>query len=82
MTAGVASNAGFVTELTFEKNKDGEPSKIVHEVADLWFHTMVALAAFGLGPADVLAELERREGTSGLEEFARRKLAQREADGT
>ena len=62
--------------------KDGEPSKIVGEVADLWFHCMIALNAHGLAPADVLAELERREGTSGLEEFARRKLAQREADGT
>ena len=62
--------------------KDGEPDKIVAEVADLWFHTMLALSAFGLKPADVLAELERREGTSGLEEFARRKMANREADGT
>ena len=62
--------------------KDGVPDRIVGEVADLWFHTMLALSAFGLKPADVLAELERREGTSGLEEFARRKLAQREADGT
>jgi phosphoribosyl-ATP pyrophosphohydrolase len=62
--------------------KDGEPKKIVGEVADLWFHTMLALSAHGLTPADVLAELERREGMSGLEEFARRKMANREADGT
>jgi phosphoribosyl-ATP pyrophosphohydrolase len=62
--------------------KDGEPKKIVGEVADLWFHTMLALSAHGLKPADVLAELERREGLSGLEEFARRKMANREADGT
>ena len=62
--------------------KDGEPGKIVGEVADLWFHTMLALNAHGLKPADVLAELERREGLSGLEEFARRKMANREADGT
>ena len=62
--------------------KDGEPKKIVGEVADLWFHTMLALSAHGLKPADVLAELERREGMSGLEEFARRKMANREADGT
>ena len=48
--------------------------KIVDEVADLWFHSMLALAHFGLKPADVLAELERREGQSGLEEFAARKL--------
>jgi phosphoribosyl-ATP pyrophosphohydrolase len=62
--------------------KDGEPQKIVGEVADLWFHTLLALSAFGLRPADVLAELERREGLSGLEEFARRKMATREADET
>ncbi len=54
--------------------KDGDPKRLVGEVADLWFHTMVALAHFGLGPGDVLAELERREGLSGLEEFARRTL--------
>ena len=44
-------------------------------MADLWFHSMVALAHFGLGPAEVLAELERREGLSGLEEFAQRTAA-------
>jgi len=60
--------------------KDGDRPKLVGEVADLWFHTMVALAAFDLKPADVLAELERREGLSGLEEFAVRKLRAREID--
>ncbi len=58
--------------------KDGDRGKIVNEVADLWFHTMVALAHFGLKPADVLAELARREGLSGLEEFALRRLGQRD----
>jgi phosphoribosyl-ATP pyrophosphohydrolase len=58
--------------------KDGDPNRIVAEVADLWFHTMIALAAHGLRPADVLAELERREGISGLEEFAARKAIRRE----
>jgi len=58
--------------------KDGEAKKIVYEVADLWFHSMLALSAFGLTPADVLAELERREGLSGLEEFAARKAIERE----
>ena len=53
--------------------KDGDRAKLVCEVADLWFHSMIALSAFGLAPADVLAELERREGQSGLEEFALRK---------
>lgn len=59
--------------------KDGERHKIVNEAADLWFHSMIALAQFGLTPADVLAELERREGLSGLEEFAARKAKSREA---
>lgn len=52
--------------------KDGDSKKIVYEVADLWFHSLVALAHFGLSPADVLAELARREGLSGLDEFANR----------
>lgn len=53
---------------------------LVGEVADLWFHSMIALAHFGLSPAHVLAELARREGLSGLEEKALRKSRQREAD--
>jgi phosphoribosyl-ATP pyrophosphohydrolase len=61
--------------------KDADRAKIVAEAADLWFHTMVALAHFELSPAEVLAELERREGLSGLEEFALRKRLAREADG-
>ena len=52
--------------------KDGDRAKIVYEVADLWFHSLVALAQFGLGPAEVVAELARREGLSGLQEFAER----------
>lgn len=56
-------------------------SRFVGEVADLWFHCMVALAHYGLSPADVIAELERREGLSGLEEKALRKAQAREADG-
>jgi phosphoribosyl-ATP pyrophosphohydrolase len=58
--------------------KDGDATKIVYEVADLWFHSMIALAQFGLTPADVVAELARREGLSGLEEFALRKAQARE----
>lgn len=53
--------------------KDGGPDKIVHEVADLWFHTLVLLAQQGLGPDAVLAELDRRFGLSGLQEKARRR---------
>ena len=58
--------------------KDGDRPKILGEVADLWFHTLVALSAFDLKPADVLAELDRREGLSGLDEFALRKVRERE----
>lgn len=57
--------------------KDGVPAKIVAEMADLWFHCLLALNAHGLAPADVLAELTRREGQSGLDEFALRKAEQR-----
>ncbi len=53
--------------------------KLVGEVADLWFHSLIALAHYNLRPADVLAELERREGTSGIEEKALRKAQHREA---
>jgi phosphoribosyl-ATP pyrophosphohydrolase len=53
--------------------KDGDPQKIVHETADLWFHSLVLLAQQGLGPRDVLAELDRRFGLSGLEEKAKRR---------
>ncbi len=60
--------------------KDGDATKLTGEVADLWFHTLVVLAANGLKPADVLAELRRREGMSGLEEFALRKVRQRESE--
>jgi phosphoribosyl-ATP pyrophosphohydrolase len=57
----------------------GDSGKIVAEVADLWFHTMIALSYYGLAPGDVIAELERRAGTSGIEEKALRKARQREA---
>jgi phosphoribosyl-ATP pyrophosphohydrolase len=56
----------------------GDRQKLVNEVADLWFHTMIALAHYGLKPADVITELERREGTSGIEEKALRKAQGRE----
>jgi phosphoribosyl-ATP pyrophosphohydrolase len=52
--------------------KDGDPEKIIYETADLWFHCLVLLAQQGLGPDDVLAELQRRFGLSGLEEKASR----------
>ncbi|MCU7882097.1 MAG: phosphoribosyl-ATP diphosphatase [Candidatus Thiodiazotropha sp. (ex Lucinoma aequizonata)] len=52
--------------------KDGVADKIVYEIADLWFHTLVLLAHQGLGPDLVLRELERRFGLSGFKEKARR----------
>lgn len=52
--------------------KDGDADKIIYEVADLWFHTLVLLAREGLGPDEILSELDRRFGLSGLEEKARR----------
>ncbi|BDR07398.1 phosphoribosyl-ATP diphosphatase [Comamonas thiooxydans] len=56
-----------------------DKGKILYEVADLWFHSMIALSHYGLTPAEVVAELERREGTSGLEEKALRKAQERAA---
>jgi phosphoribosyl-ATP pyrophosphohydrolase len=58
----------------------GAPKALVGEVADLWFHCLVMLSHFDLGPAEVIAELERREGTSGIEEKALRKSRNREQD--
>ena len=55
-------------------------AKLVGEVADLWFHSLIALAHYELRPADVLDELARREGTSGIEEKALRKAQHREAN--
>jgi phosphoribosyl-ATP pyrophosphohydrolase len=58
----------------------GDRARLVGEVADLWFHSMIALSLHGLRPADVVAELRRREGLSGLDEKALRKASQRDAD--
>jgi phosphoribosyl-ATP pyrophosphohydrolase len=52
--------------------KDGDPDKLVYEVADLWFHTLVLLSSEGLSAEDVLQELARRFGLSGLTEKANR----------
>ena len=81
-TDAILKKIGEEATETVMAAKDGVPEKIVYEVADLWFHSMIALAAFGLKPADVLAELARREGLSGLEEFALRKVQQRDKDGS
>jgi phosphoribosyl-ATP pyrophosphohydrolase len=53
---------------TVMASKEGVRESIVHETADLWFHCMVMLSWHGIALADVLAELERREGRSGIEE--------------
>jgi len=59
--------------------KDGSPERIIAETADLWFHCLIMLAFYGLGPQQVLDELARRAGTSGLEEKATRKARERDA---
>lgn len=79
-TDAILKKIGEEATETVMAAKDGDAQKIVYEVADLWFHTMLALSHFGLKPADVLAELERREGLSGLEEFAARKAIAREGE--
>lgn len=58
--------------------KSGDKLNLVREAADLWFHCLVLLAAHGLTPDDVLAELARREGTSGISEKAARTIRDHE----
>ncbi|MBX9872727.1 MAG: phosphoribosyl-ATP diphosphatase [Burkholderiaceae bacterium] len=74
----VGEEATEVVMAAKDADHGGDRGKIVGEVADLWFHTMITLAHYGLKPADVIAELERREGTSGIEEKALRKALARE----
>ena len=75
----IGEEATEVVMAAKDLDHDGDPTKLVGEVADLWFHCLVALAHYGLHPSDVIAELRRREGTSGIEEKALRKAVQREA---
>lgn len=70
---GILKKIGEEATETVMAAKDGDPQKIIYETADLWFHCMVMLAQAGLKPQDVLDELARREGLSGLEEKAGRK---------
>lgn len=58
--------------------KDADKTKILYECADLWFHSLIMLSQFDLSPQDVLDELARREGMSGIEEKAARKDALRD----
>jgi len=75
----IGEEATEVVMAAKDADHGGDRTKIVNEVADLWFHCMVALAHYGLSPSEVIAELERREGTSGIEEKALRKAQDREA---
>ncbi len=63
-----------------DAEQGADRSKIVYEMADLWFHCLIALAHYGLKPGDVLAELARREGISGIEEKALRKSQARKSE--
>ena len=74
----IGEEATEVVMAAKDADHGGDPARIVGEVADLWFHSMIALAHYGLGPADVVAELQRREGLGGLEEKAMRKARARE----
>ena len=76
----IGEEATEVVMAAKDASHGGDAAKVVNEVADLWFHSMIALAYYGLSPADVIAELARREGTSGIEEKALRKAQLREAD--
>jgi len=77
----IGEEATEVVMAAKDADHGGDKSKIVYEVADLWFHCMVALAHYGLTPADVIAELDRRAGTGGIEEKALRRVLAREGNG-
>lgn len=70
---GILKKIGEEATETIIAAKAGDASQIVYETADLWFHCLVMLAKAGLKPQDVLNELARREGLSGLEEKANRQ---------
>ncbi|HSI95846.1 MAG: phosphoribosyl-ATP diphosphatase [Methylophilaceae bacterium] len=72
---GILKKVGEEATETILAAKDGDPQKIIYETADLWFHTLVMLAHAGLHPDDILNELARREGLSGLDEKAARPTA-------
>ena len=76
----IGEEATEVVMAAKDADHGGDTGQILYEVADLWFHSMIALSHYGLTPADVVAELERREGTSGIEEKALRKVAERAAE--
>ncbi len=69
---GILKKVGEEAAETIIAAKDGSQEDLIYETADLWFHTMVMLAQAGLSAEDVLNELARREGLSGLVEKAAR----------
>lgn len=77
----IGEEATEVVMAAKDADHGGDRAKLVGEVADLWFHCMIALAHYGLRPADVITELQRREGLGGLEEKALRKAQAREGSG-
>lgn len=74
----IGEEATEVVMAAKDADHGGPKDQVVYEVADLWFHCMVALAHYGLRPQDVVNELARREGVSGIEEKALRKALTRE----
>ena len=71
----IGEEATEVVMAAKDADHGGDASKIIYEVADLWFHSMVLLTHHGLRPDDILAELKRREGISGHDEKAARPAA-------
>lgn len=69
---GVLKKVGEEAAETIIAAKNGDKEHLIYETADLWFHTLVMLAQAGLGPQDILNELARREGLSGIAEKAAR----------
>lgn len=77
----IGEEATEVVMAAKDADHGGDSHKIVCEVADLWFHSLIALAHYNLNPLDVITELERREGMSGIDEKALRKVKTREEQG-
>ena len=78
----IGEEATEVVMAAKDLDRQGDPQarqRMISEVADLWFHALVALSYYGIEPSEVMAELERREGQSGLEEKALRKALARES---
>lgn len=76
----IVEEAGEVVMAAKDARHGKDTQFLVNETADLWFHCLVMLAHYGLRPNQVLDELVRREGLSGLEELALRKVREREQE--